>query len=141
MQLEWIQTHSADQIAAMMRPAYHAGVGKTAYSAALQSEKGIYDTNGLMPADGPHTVVTVQNAFNPDVKGKAINLGVTYTNSFVYTAWPTTSERSPARRRHHQRGEAGGVSTPWRCHTSGVAFLDQRASLGGRHGDDRKAKV
>ena len=84
--LEWIQSHSADQITAMMPPDYYAGVGKTAYSAALQSEKGIYDPNGLMPPDGPQTVVKVQNAFNPDVKGMPINLGATYTNSFVTTA-------------------------------------------------------
>jgi NitT/TauT family transport system substrate-binding protein len=84
--LQWIQTHSAAQITDMMPADYYAGVGKAAYIAALQSEKGIYDPNGLMPASGPQTVVNVQDAFNPDVKGHNINLSATYTNNFVQTA-------------------------------------------------------
>lgn len=32
---------------------------------APQNEKGIYDPNGLMPADGPQTVLNVLSALNP----------------------------------------------------------------------------
>jgi NitT/TauT family transport system substrate-binding protein len=69
-----------------MPPDYYKGIGKAAYTSALQSEKGIYDPNGLMPPNGPQTVVNVQDAFNPDVKGHNINLPATYTDTFVQTA-------------------------------------------------------
>jgi NitT/TauT family transport system substrate-binding protein len=83
---QWIQTHTAAQITDMMPAAYYAGVGKAAYLSALQKERGIYDPTGLMPASGPQTVLNVQDAFNPDVRGHNINLSATYTNSFVQTA-------------------------------------------------------
>jgi len=84
--LQGIHTHSAAQITGMMPVDYYTGVGKAAYISALQNEKGIYDPNGLMPASGPSTVLKVQDAFNPSVKGHKINLAQTYTNSFVHTA-------------------------------------------------------
>ncbi|MGF7234364.1 MAG: ABC transporter substrate-binding protein, partial [Frankia sp.] len=39
--LKWIQDHTATQIAEMMPADYYAGVGKSAYIAALNNEKGI----------------------------------------------------------------------------------------------------
>ena len=38
-----------------MPPDYYAGVGKAAYAKALDSEKGIFNPTGIMPADGPKT--------------------------------------------------------------------------------------
>jgi NitT/TauT family transport system substrate-binding protein len=69
---------------------YYAGVGKAAYAKALDSEKGIFNPTGLMPADGPKTCLAVQNAFNDAVKGKTIDLAKTYTNEFVKTAAPVS---------------------------------------------------
>ena len=86
--LKWIQAHSAAEIADMMPADYYAGVGKPAYIAALASEKGIYNPTGVMPADGPKTCLAVLSAFNPAVKGKAIDLTKTYTNDFVQAAQP-----------------------------------------------------
>ncbi|WP_427885137.1 ABC transporter substrate-binding protein [Kribbella sp. GL6] len=86
--LKWIQTHTAAQIADMMPPDYYAGVGKASYTAALNSEKGIFNPTGIMPADGPKTCLAVLGAFNPKVKGKAIDLTKTYTNEFVQAAQP-----------------------------------------------------
>ena len=83
--LKWIQTHTAAQITDKMPADYYAGVGKAAYVKALQNEKGIYNPNGLMPADGPQTVLKVLSAFNPEVKGN-VDLTKTYTNDFAKQA-------------------------------------------------------
>jgi NitT/TauT family transport system substrate-binding protein len=69
-----------------MPPDYYAGVGKAAYIAALQNEKGIYNPTGIMPPDGPPTNLKVLSTFNKDVKGKTIDLAKTYTNQFVLAA-------------------------------------------------------
>jgi NitT/TauT family transport system substrate-binding protein len=84
--LKWIQAHDGAQIADQMPPAYYAGVGKANYAKALDSEKGIYSPDGLMPADGPATILHVLSSFSPDVKGHQIDLGKTYTNAFVQAA-------------------------------------------------------
>lgn len=83
--LKWIQTHTAAQITDQMPADYYAGVGKAAYSKALESEKGIYNPTGIMPANGPKTCLAVLQA-NADVKGKSIDLGKTYTDEFVKAA-------------------------------------------------------
>ena len=53
-----------------MPAAYYKGVGKDAYVEALNSEKGIFNPTGLMPADGPKTCLAVLGEFNPKVQGK-----------------------------------------------------------------------
>jgi NitT/TauT family transport system substrate-binding protein len=88
--MKWIQSHTASQIADQMPPDYYAGVGKAAYIAALQSEKGIYNPTGLMPADGPATCLSVLSSFNPAVQGKSIDITKTFTNEFVQKATPLT---------------------------------------------------
>jgi NitT/TauT family transport system substrate-binding protein len=57
-----------------------------AYVKAFDSEKGIYNPTGIMPPDGPATNLKVLQAFNPDVKGKSIDLSKTYTDKFVQAA-------------------------------------------------------
>ncbi|GAB3962514.1 ABC transporter substrate-binding protein [Actinoallomurus acanthiterrae] len=84
--MKWINTHSAADITAQMPPNYYTGVGKAAYTTALQNEKGMYSPDGLMPADGPKTVLNVMSSFSPDVKGHQIDLSKTYTNTFVQQA-------------------------------------------------------
>jgi NitT/TauT family transport system substrate-binding protein len=86
--LKWIQGHTGTQIADMMPPDYYAGVGKATYAKALDSEKGIFNPTGIMPADGPKTCLAVQQAFNDTVKGKTIDLAKTYTDEFVKAAAP-----------------------------------------------------
>ena len=88
--LKWIQGHSAAEIADQMPPDYYAGVGKAAYVSALESEKGIFNPTGLMPADGPATCLAVLSAFNPKVQGKSIDITRTFTNEFVQKATPLT---------------------------------------------------
>jgi NitT/TauT family transport system substrate-binding protein len=83
--LKYIQDHSAAQIADKMPADYYAGVGKDAYVAALDSEKGIYNPTGIMPPDGPKTCLAVLQP-NPSVTGKNIDLSKTYTDQFVKAA-------------------------------------------------------
>lgn len=83
--LKYIQDHTAAEITDKMPADYYAGVGKDAYIAALNAEKGIYSPTGLMPADGPKIVNAVLQT-NADVKGKAIDLAKTFTNEFVEAA-------------------------------------------------------
>lgn len=84
--LKWINTHSPAEIADKMPPGYYAGVGKDAYVKALEAEKEMYSPDGMMPADGPKTVLDVLSSFSPTVKGHQIDLSKTYTNTFVQAA-------------------------------------------------------
>lgn len=84
--LKWIQSHSAAEITDQMPADYYSGVGKDAYIQALNSEKGIYNPTGIMPPNGPPTNLHVLSAFNPQVKGKNIDLSQTYTDQFVKAA-------------------------------------------------------
>ncbi|MDQ6895125.1 MAG: ABC transporter substrate-binding protein [Actinomycetota bacterium] len=88
--LTWIQQHSGQDIADKMPADYYKGVGKDAYVAALNSEKGIFNPNGIMPSDGPATCLAVLGAFNATVKGKQIDLTKTYTDEFVKAAQPVS---------------------------------------------------
>jgi NitT/TauT family transport system substrate-binding protein len=88
--LKWIQSHTGAQIADQMPADYYSGVGKAAYAAALDSEKGIFNPTGITPPDGPKTCLAVLSAFNPNVKGKSIDLSKTYTDEFVKAAQPVT---------------------------------------------------
>jgi NitT/TauT family transport system substrate-binding protein len=84
--LKWIQSHTGSDVADQVPPDYYAGVGKAAYAKALDSEKGIFNPTGIMPADGPKTCLAVLSAFNQNVKGKTIDLTQTYTDEFVKAA-------------------------------------------------------
>jgi NitT/TauT family transport system substrate-binding protein len=84
--LKWIQTHTAAQITDQMPADYYAGVGKAAYTKALDSEKGIYNPTGIMPKGGPQTCLSVLSSFNPSVEGKSIEVSKTYTDTFVQKA-------------------------------------------------------
>lgn len=88
--LTWIQGHTGAQIADQMPADYYKGVGKAAYVKALDSERGIFNPTGLMPADGPPTCLAVLSEFNPKVKGKSIDLAKTFTNEFVQAVTPLT---------------------------------------------------
>jgi NitT/TauT family transport system substrate-binding protein len=83
--LKWIQTHSADQIAAMMPPDYYAG-NKALYVTALQNQLPIYSPDGMMPNGGSQFVLTTEQQTNQTVQGKQIDLSATYTNEFVAKA-------------------------------------------------------
>lgn len=80
--LNFIATHSADEIADKMPKDYY-GANRDLYVGALKASLPMFTKDGKMPADGPDTVLKVLAAFNPSVKGKHIDLSKTYTNDFV----------------------------------------------------------
>lgn len=80
--LKYIQTHSAEEIADKM-PADYYGGNKAMYVQALKSSLPMYSPDGRMPADGAETVLKVMSGFNPNIKGKRIDLSRTYTNDYV----------------------------------------------------------
>jgi NitT/TauT family transport system substrate-binding protein len=80
--LRYIATHNADEIAAQMPKDYYAG-DKDLYVNALATGKQMFTADGVMPADGPPTVLTVLSTFDRAIKGKTIDLSKTFTTSFV----------------------------------------------------------
>lgn len=80
--LKYINTHSATEIADKMPKDYY-GKNRDLYVQALQNSLPMYSPDGRMPKGGPETVLKVLSAFNPNVKGKHIDLSKTYTNEFV----------------------------------------------------------
>lgn len=79
--MQFIHTHSAEEIAAKMPADYQKD--KVLYVSALKASLPMYTADGKMPSDGPQTVLKVLSAFNPSVKGKHIDLARTYTNEFT----------------------------------------------------------
>jgi NitT/TauT family transport system substrate-binding protein len=83
--LKYIQSHSPEEIAAQMPSDFYAG-DKAMYIQAMAQSKAMFTADGRMPANGPQTVLKVLSAFNPNVKGKTIDLNKTYTTQFVAAA-------------------------------------------------------
>ena len=83
--LQWIHTHTAEQIADMMPPDYYAG-NKTLYVTALQNQLSIFSPDGKMPDGGPQSVLGIEQQTNQTVQGKQIDLSATYTNTFANSA-------------------------------------------------------
>jgi NitT/TauT family transport system substrate-binding protein len=80
--LRFINTHSGAEIAARMPKDFYVG-DQDAYVKALDAGKGMFTTDGVMPANGPETVFSVLSAFSSNVKGKKVDLAKTYTTEFV----------------------------------------------------------
>ncbi len=83
--LKYINTHSAEDIAAHMPADFYVG-DKEGYVKALEDGKGMFTADGVMPEDGPKTVLAVLSEFSKNVKGKQIDLSKTYTTEFVKAA-------------------------------------------------------
>ncbi|OWV72531.1 nitrate ABC transporter substrate-binding protein [Rhizobium sp. R339] len=80
--LKYIDTHSAAEIADKMPKDFYVG-DKDGYVKALEEGKGMFTADGVMPEDGPKTVLAVLSEFSKNVKGKQIDLSKTYTTEFV----------------------------------------------------------
>jgi NitT/TauT family transport system substrate-binding protein len=85
MTLQWIHTHTAEQITDMMPSDFYAGE-KQLYVQALQNQLMMFSPDGLMPEGGPQFVLQTENETNSLVKGEHIDLSQTYTNEFVNNA-------------------------------------------------------
>jgi NitT/TauT family transport system substrate-binding protein len=83
--LRFINTHSAAEIAAQMPADFYVG-DKDGYIKALADDKAMFTADGVMPADGPKTVLAVLSGFSKNVKGKTVDLSKTFTTEFVRKA-------------------------------------------------------
>ena len=84
--MHWINTHSAADIANAMPASYTSNgiTTKAAYTAELAQDKGQFLPDGMMPANGPATVLSIEK-FVGNVTG-SVNLASTYTNQYVIAA-------------------------------------------------------
>ena len=84
--MHWISTHSAAQIADAMPPAFVSNglTTKADYINELAQDKGQFLPDGMMPANGPATVLAIEK-FIGNVTGP-VNLSATYTNQYVIAA-------------------------------------------------------
>ncbi|MBV8211103.1 MAG: ABC transporter substrate-binding protein [Burkholderiaceae bacterium] len=83
--LKFMASHSGEEIAAKM-PADYVGKDPAMYASALAAGKSQFTADGVMPANGPETVLKVLSAFDRAVMGKKIDLAKTYTTEFVSAA-------------------------------------------------------
>ena len=88
--LQFIDTHTAAEIAAEMPPEF-AGGDPQLYEQAINDSKTMFTADGVMPADGPANVLEILATFNPSVQAKkdSIDLAQTYTTEFVNNVPPT----------------------------------------------------
>lgn len=84
--LHFIATHSGAEITEKVPADFYKGVGKEAYAKALDDGKGMFTTDGVMPSDGPDTVLAVLSAALPEVAHAKVDLSKTYTTEFVKNA-------------------------------------------------------
>ncbi|TAZ44383.1 ABC transporter substrate-binding protein [Rhizobium leguminosarum] len=83
--LHFIDTHSASEIADKMPSDFYVG-DKEGYVKALENGKAMFTPDGMMPEDGPKTVLAVLSEFSKNVQGRTIDLSKTYTTEFVMKA-------------------------------------------------------
>jgi NitT/TauT family transport system substrate-binding protein len=67
-------------------PADYAQGGADLYAQSIKSTLPMFTTDGVMPADGPQTVLNVLKAFNPNLQHATVDLEKTYTTEFVKKA-------------------------------------------------------
>jgi len=87
--LNWIHTHSAEDIMEKMPPEM-VGKNRELYLAALKNTIPMYSQNGKMDPKGADAVLAVFSVGSPDVAKANIDVSKTYTNKFVDAAKKTT---------------------------------------------------
>jgi NitT/TauT family transport system substrate-binding protein len=80
--LQYIQTHSGEEIAELMPKEFH-GASRRLYAQAIEEGKRMFTADGIMPADGPATVLEVLSVSDRSLQGKSINLSNTFTARFL----------------------------------------------------------
>jgi NitT/TauT family transport system substrate-binding protein len=81
--LEWMHTHSPQEIADKTPPALR-GEDEALYVDALKSSMPMFSTDGLMTADGAAAVRTLLAGSMEKVRDATIDLSKTYTNELVH---------------------------------------------------------
>ncbi|OYO20459.1 ABC transporter substrate-binding protein [Enemella evansiae] len=80
--LQWVQTHSGEEIAAQMPEAY-AGGDRAQYARVIDELKLTMSKDGKFSEAGVNAVLDTQRVANPEVGDKKIDLSKTYTNEYV----------------------------------------------------------
>lgn len=80
--LGWLQEHSPEQIRDQMPEAYRISDREIDIE-AMRRIKPIWSKDGVMPPDGPETVLGVMAVTNEKIRNGNIDLSKTYTNEFV----------------------------------------------------------
>lgn len=83
--LRWIDSHSAEEIAAKMPPEY-VGPDKALYIAAVNNDKPMFSKTGLMEPSAAAAVLDLYRQSVPAVAAMEIDLATTYTNEFAEKA-------------------------------------------------------
>jgi len=83
--LHFIDTHSAQEIAALLPAEYMAG-DRALYVSTLQQSKAMFTIDGVMPAAGPANVLRAMRLADRGVLNKPIDLGRTFTTEFAQAA-------------------------------------------------------
>src|SRR4051812_8878399 len=87
--LDWIHSHSAEDIMAKMPPEI-VGKNKELYLAALKNTIPMYSTTGLMDPKGAAAVLAVFSEGSPEVAKANVDVSKTFTNMYVDRARKTT---------------------------------------------------
>jgi NitT/TauT family transport system substrate-binding protein len=80
--LEYLRTHSPEEVAAKMPEAFWAG-DRNQYVASLRASLAIFSPDGLMPAEGPPNVLKTLSLVDESIAHANIDLAGTYDNAFV----------------------------------------------------------
>jgi len=80
--LEWMHTHSADEIADKT-PADFRGEDRALYVEALKNSMAMFSPDGMMAEDGPKAVHMLLAQSLEKVRNATVDLTKTYTNEFV----------------------------------------------------------
>jgi NitT/TauT family transport system substrate-binding protein len=83
--LQWIATHSPEEIARLMPEDYALG-NATVYVRAIAASKPMYSPDGRFAREGAETALKVLKEFDATVKGATVDLDKTYTDVFVEKA-------------------------------------------------------
>jgi NitT/TauT family transport system substrate-binding protein len=84
--MHWIHAHSAAQIAAHMPSQFvsNSTITKAQYIAGLNTDKGQFLPDGIMPAGGPKTIYAMEKVLGVDVN--KVHMADTFTNSYAMKA-------------------------------------------------------
>ena len=91
--LDWIHSHSAEEIMAKMPPEM-VGKNTELYLAALKNTIPMYSPTGKMDPKGADAVLAVFSLSSPEVAKANIDVSKTWTNKFVDAAKKTTGSNA-----------------------------------------------
>jgi NitT/TauT family transport system substrate-binding protein len=82
---KWIQESSPDEIMKVVPQSYQLG-DPSLYRLSLEANVKALSPDGMVPADGPQTVLNALVSFVPGLPGKKIDLSKIWTNDFAVKA-------------------------------------------------------